>query len=535
MYQNSILYRVQPILFTIFGVAACQNLFFVVLPLRLKEAQVDTSSIGIAMSLFSLGAVLAGLFGAKSVAKVGHIRAFCLMAALLIIVSVCHSFSNDVWLTGALRLLAGFCLITSFLTMESWLNVLSDSSNRGRIFSIYQICIAIGGGAAPFLLNIFGLSDPRLFGVISGFLCVSIIIMSISKLPIPEISERTSAMSLKKLWGYSPSGTLSCFCAGLISAVSVSLIALYAVERDISGAALPLILSSFVLGGLLTQYPTGWLADRFDKRLVAAGLMAIGVVSNLLIILDSFVALPLSLLVFLFLVSGGSGVALFPLAVTQVFDHIDLKDAIRATGTLQIILGLGGVIGPMVAGYMMEVFSAIALYYYLVAVHLIVMVFLLMRKFFIRKERLEPNAPYQVTTQPISLGTSNLDPRVEYSLANLGDPELKLLLVALGQHPKDPSVLIKTALESSRLQPTDIAMHLVLALPKHSDELMAALVSLYPEQRLDIAASLKELFILRKQRINHLVEEGLSSGATEAEAAEIRQIIDQVDETIGSL
>lgn len=532
-YRNTLFFRVQPILFTIFGVAACQNLFFLVLPLRLKEANVDTTSIGLAMSLFSLGAVLAGLYGAKSVARVGHIRAFSSMAAILIVVSVTHSFSNDVWMTGFLRILAGFCLITSFITLESWLNVLSDSSNRGRIFSVYQICIAIGGGSAPFVLNAFELSDPRLFGVVSGFLCISMVIMSMSKLPIPEISERTKAMSLKELWGYSPSGTLSCFCAGLITAVSVSLIALYALEREITGIALSLILSSFVLGGLITQYPTGWLADRFDKRSVAAGLMALGAITNLLIIIDDFAPMPLGVLVFLFLISGGAGVALFPLAVTQVFDHIDLKDAIPATGILQIILGVGGVIGPIIAGYLMDIFSAIALYYYLVGVHLIVMIFLLARKLFIRRERLTPNAPYKVTTQPISLGNSSLDPRVDYELSELGDPELKLLLLALEQKPEKPEVLIKAALEGSRLKPTDIAMHMILALPKHSKYLMKTLVSIYPEERLDIATSLKELFILRKQTINSHIAEGLCFEASEHEKGIINDMINDVSETVG--
>lgn len=531
-YRNTVLFRVQPILFTIFGVSAYQSLFFLLLPLRLNEAGVDTYSIGIAMSLYFLGAVLAGLYGARSVARVGHIRAFSAMSAVLIMVSVTHSFSNNIWMTGLLRIFAGFCLITSFITLESWLNVLSDSSNRGRIFSIYQICVAIGGGSAPFVLNSFDLFDSRLFGVVSGFLCVSMVIMSMSKLPIPEISERTKAMSLKELWGYSPSGTMACFCAGLINAVSVSLIALYALDRGISGIALSLILSSFLLGGLLTQYPTGWLADRFDKRLVAAGLMGLGAFTNILIILDSFIPVPLTLLVIIFLISGGAAVALFPLAVTQVFDHIDLKDAIPATGILQIILGIGGIIGPIVAGYFMDVFSSIALYYYLVAVHLIVMIFLLARKIFIRRERLEPSAPFKVTTQPISLGNSSLDPRIDYQVSDLGDPELKLLMLALEQKPEQPEILIKAALESSRLKPIDIAMHMILALPKHSQHLMKILVSIYPEDRLDIAKSLKELFTLRKEKINRHIETGLCFEASDEEKQIIHEIINDVSETV---
>jgi hypothetical protein len=59
--------------------------------------------------------------------------------------------------------------------------------------------------------------------------------MSMSRIPVPEATERARAMSLKTLWDYSPSGTLSSFCAGLISAASVSLISLYAYERGFTG------------------------------------------------------------------------------------------------------------------------------------------------------------------------------------------------------------------------------------------------------------------------------------------------------------
>lgn len=523
--QNKLLQRISPILFAITAYAASLNLFFVLLPIRLSDQGVSTSGIGMAMSMYAAGAVLAGLFGSRAVHRVGHVRTFACMAALLAIIAVAHSYLVDAWVTGALRLLAGFCFITGFITLESWLNVLSDSSNRGKIFSIYQICIAFGFGSAPFLLNLSASSDPRLFGVIGLFLCLSLVIMVMSRIPAPEITERPRPMSLGRLWRFSPSGTLSAFCAGLISSASVSLISLYAYERVFFGIWLSLILGSYQLGGLLTQYPAGWLADRFDKRSVAAGLMVIGVISNLFIVFDYFHGLPIGLLVLVFLISGGSGVALFPLAVTQVFDHIDPRDAMPATSTLQIILGAGGVLGPVIAGNLMSQFSSIWLYYYLIVMHAAVMIFLLVRKLYIRTERLTASGPYKVTTDPTSLGATKLDPRVDYSMAQINDPSLKLLLVALRQQPEDPAELIRTALEDARLQPTDVATRMVLTLPKQSGQLMKLLVELYPEQRLAIARSLHELFALDKERINSLVLEGLLAGASEEEARTVRAIV----------
>ncbi|RTE66207.1 MFS transporter [Amphritea opalescens] len=518
--QTNILLRIQPILFSIFAVAVSHNLFFVMLPIRLKEGGFASSDIGMAMSMFAVGAIMAGIFGSRAVLRAGHIRAFSSMAAMLAIVSVCHSYFLNIWVTGALRMVAGFCFVTSFITLESWLNVLSDKRNRGTVFSTYQICFAIGFGSAPFLFSLSSEHDPRLFGLIGVFLCISLIIMSMSRLPLPELPSRPRAMSPKRLWRYSPSGTLSCFCAGLISAASVSLISLYAYDHGITGIWLSLVLGSYQLGGLLTQYPVGWLADRYDKRLVAAGLMVMGVVSNLLIIAENFVAMPIEILVVLFLISGGSGVALFPLAVTQVFDHIDLKEAMSATSTMQILLGCGGVLGPIIAGFLMTEFDSIWLYYYLVGVHLLVGVFLIVRKLYVRTETLESHSKYQISMQN-SVGTSVLEPQLNYNLAEIGDPELKLLLVALGQQPRDPGILISTALEGSSLKPQDVAIHMVLALPKRSGELITILVQLFPDDRLAIAYSLRDLFVLRKERINAMLLDALVDGADDLERTEI--------------
>ncbi|MEH6648679.1 MAG: MFS transporter [Motiliproteus sp.] len=530
--QTNILIRIRPILFSIFAMAVSHNLFFVMLPIRLKEGGFASADIGLAMSMFAVGGICAGLFGTRAVLRAGHIRAFASMAATLAIVSVTHSYSNDIWITGLLRVVAGFCFVTSFITLESWLNMLTDQRNRGRIFSIYQICFAVGFGAAPFLFSLSSEHDPRLFGLIGVFLCISLIIMSMSRLPLPELPDKTSAMSLKRLWNYSPSGTLSCFCAGLINAASVSLISLYAYDHGISGIWLSLVLGSYQLGGLLTQFPVGWLADRFDKRSVAAGLMVMGICSNLLIVAENFVPIPIEVLVVLFLVSGGSGVALFPLAVTQVFDHIDLKDAMSATSTMQILLGCGGVLGPIIAGFLMTEFDSVWLYYYLIVVHLFVVLFLMIRKLFVRTETLETASSYQISLQGTSVGSSVVDPQVNYNLAEIGDPELKLLLVALGQQPKDPAILIKTALEGSSLKPRDVAIHLVLALPKQSGELIQQLVQLFPESRLAIAHSLHDLFILRKERINAMVQEALITGADDVERTEIDSMIQHITQEL---
>ena len=518
---NNIFYRVSPILFSIVGMSLSLNLFFIVLPLRMKEAGILSAQVGIAMGMFAAGSVLAGLFGAKVVSRVGHIRAFATMAAILSIVSITHTFLESFAITTFLRIVAGFCFITSFITLESWLNVTSDSSNRGKLFSVYQIFFAVGFGSAPFVMNAIDGIDMRLFGIISALLAISLIIMSMSRMPAPELPERSRPMPFKELWTLSPSGTLSCLIAGSIGTASVSLIALYAYSRGYSGTVLSIILGSYMLGGLLTQYPTGWFADRFDKRTVGAALMLVGIASNAVIILDYYSHLPTSLVMIFFLLSGGAGAAIFPLAVTQVFDHIDSKEALPATSMMQILLGIGGVIGPIVAGTMMEWFSPIWLYFYVIALHILLMGFLLVRKLFIRTERLEPAMPYQITTNPASI-----PPLEDYVASEISEPALKLLIEALKQNPRDPQRLIKITLDSAALRAEDVALQMVLKLPKHAGELTEHLVTIYPEKRLEVAKALTDFFDLHKARINYAIAEGLKTGANPEEMAQIDTLIE---------
>lgn len=522
---NTTLFRVQPLLLTVFGISATQNLFFLLLPLQLNALGHETASIGLAMSFYAFGAIVAGLFGAKAIAKVGHIRSFALMSAIMVSVSAIHSFYDSLLLTGILRAIAGFTLITNFITLESWLNVITDKTNRAKIFSIYQICVSIGGMSAPFILNSFDLSDPRLFGLVGVFLSISIIIMSMTRLPMPTISDKTNPLSFRELWNASQSGTLACFSAGLITSVSVTLITIYTKDRNLTGFPLSMVLSSVVIGGLIAQYPVGWFADRFDKRTVTSAVMVIGTIANSLIIVDSFVPLSLPMLALVFLVAGGSAAAIFPLSVTQVFDNIDPSDAVRATGTLQITVGAGAFLGPIVCGAIMEIYGSISLFYYIGVIHVLLMVFLMGRRLFAKDAAQESTVPYQVTTDQITLCRTGLDPRVEYKISDVGDPTIKLLLEALAQEPHDPTILMKSALDGSHLHPTDIAVHLVLALPKHSDALIGILVSLYPELRMEITQSLYEIIILRKHRINALVQEGLCEGATQEEREQVHDMI----------
>ena len=180
----------------------------------------------------------------------------------------------------------------------------------------------------------------------------------------------------------------------------------------------------------------------------------------------------------------------------------------------------------------MTQFSSIWLYYFLISIHAFMVIFLLVRKIFVRTETLQEAGPYQISMQPA--GAGELDPRMNTNIADIADPELKLLLVALAQQPKDPAILIKTVLEGSSLKASDLAINLVLALPKHSGDLIKLLVEQNPDQRLSITYSLHDLFILRKERINSMIQQALLEGANAQESVEINEMISHATQEVNS-
>ena len=60
--------------------------------------------------------------------------------------------------------------------------------------------------------------------------------------------------------------------SGLISSAFYALVPAWMQDMGITKETIALFMLVAVLGGLAFQVPVGWLSDRFDRRLVLAGL-----------------------------------------------------------------------------------------------------------------------------------------------------------------------------------------------------------------------------------------------------------------------
>ena len=100
------------------------------LALRLNGANVSTFYSGIILSVYYVGYIFATLTSYKIINKVGHIRAFSAYISILSALVLLHAIYFNPIYWGILRLLEGYCLSSSLMCLESWLNTRSNNKNR---------------------------------------------------------------------------------------------------------------------------------------------------------------------------------------------------------------------------------------------------------------------------------------------------------------------------------------------------------------------------------------------------------------------
>lgn len=314
---------------------------------------IDTATMGYVMSAYFIGFLGGSRATPYLLRRVGHVRVFAALgslvsAAFILYAAVVHPFA---WLL--LRLIVGFCFSGIYVVAESWLNHSTTNETRGQSLSLYLIVQMMGIVLGQLLLNVADPSGYDLFVLITVLVSVSFAPILLSVSPAP-VHDTTRAMSIRELIDASP---LACFGTLMLGGIFATLFAMapiYATSRGFSIAEVSYFITAIYLGGLLFQYPIGWLSDHFDRRFLIIGLTAIGALASFtgLLVGDSY-----AFLVFLALIIGGMSNPLYSVLLAYANDYLDTDQMPAASGGLLFINGVGAMSGPVIVGYAMSEFG----------------------------------------------------------------------------------------------------------------------------------------------------------------------------------
>ncbi|SNR26772.1 MFS transporter [Paracoccus sediminis] len=312
---------------------------------------IPTLQMSVVMSGYFAGFLLGSLTVPGFIRNVGHVRVFAALGSMISSVLVLYAVEpNWIWWT-ILRMIVGFCFCGVYITSESWLNAGSTNENRGQTLSAYMIVQLLGIVAAQALLNT---SDPggyMLFIVASVLVSFAFMPILLSARPAPQF-QTIKRMSFARLYRASPLGCVGIFLMGGVFAVLSGMSSVWGATIGLSVAQISLFVAASYAGGLVLQYPIGWISDRYDRRKLVLILAAAGAITGV----AAIAAQPGTLgLVVAGALMGGIANPIYALLLAYTNDYLDQSDMASASAGLLFIYGIGSMGGPIITGWLMEV------------------------------------------------------------------------------------------------------------------------------------------------------------------------------------
>jgi MFS family permease len=121
---------------------------------------------------------------------------------------------------------------------------------------------------------------------------------------------------------------------------------------------LPLVLVSIMmalppLGVILSQYPIGWVSDRFDRRTI---IMLLSFISAAIAAITLAGGYYVSRMMLIALVTAFGVVTLpiYSLVVAHANDHLRRDQVLGASAKIVLLYGAGSIIGPLLVGAVMR-------------------------------------------------------------------------------------------------------------------------------------------------------------------------------------
>ena len=332
------------------------------LPVYAHELGANAIQIGLIFGAFSLTrSIFVPFFG-----KFSDIRGKkpLLLTGLLLyfLLSILYSITNGIWHLIFLRLAQGFASAMILPVAQAYVGIITPETHEGRIMGLFNVSLYGGLSAGPVIGGIVkDYSSIRYSFLSMGLLALSGFMLCLFLLPPrnrePRLGKDKKAtpyfILMKDFTMFSLFFFRVCFtiCIGIIWTF---LPLITTTELGFSSTAIGVLLSIHVLISGIFQTPMGYLADRFNKKLMIIIGGIIGVASILAL---SKVSGFWQIAVINALLGFAASISIPAVMALSVIEG-------RKAGSMGSVMGLmaqahsvGMLFGPIMAGLLMQFLS----------------------------------------------------------------------------------------------------------------------------------------------------------------------------------
>ena len=398
-----------------------------VMGIRSVNENFNLITTGIFMSGYFVGYFLGSQTTPKLVQKVGHIRVFAAFASLASLSALLAAVYVNPLMWTFSRFITGISLVSCYIVAESWLNDRATNKNRGQLLSAYMIILFGGLALGMLLLNVSNPNSYEPFILVSVLLSLALVPILLTKRSAPKF-KKIGTISIKELYKISPLGTVSSFCTGLIHSAFFSLIAVYATTSNFTLFETSILLFMATIAGVIFQGPIGYFSDKYERRKVIVITTALGAMFAFISIIfggeslqNMYLSVRLSFSKIVFFISVGiyAGLALplFSLNLAHTNDYVTKDKFVAAGGGIQLIFGIGAIIGPILCSFFMDIFNINGFFIFLIISHIIIAIFGVYRMR-VRDSVENPDSTFTPVPATITPAGLELDPDTPENLDN---------------------------------------------------------------------------------------------------------------------
>ena len=334
-----------------FGVGLSFGVVFPLTSLTFEAWGQSEWMIGLAGGLPAVVALVAFPLLPSVVARIGPVTAIaggCLVGGAGFL--ALYAFQSP-WAWIAIRVLmsAGFAL--PWLAGETWINTVSREETRGRVIAIYTIAFFAGFSIGPFILQTFGLVGwPPFLAGAAGTALAGVPIILAQRIA-PKFYHDGS-MALMSALRADPVAMVAAFVGGFAEIGCLALYANVAVAAGLSQVNALQLLSVMTAGGVILQFPIGWLSDKSSRYLMMLVLVIAFII--LLLGLPMAFASPIASFVAAFLF-GGIILGFYTVGLAMIGERVAANDLAAANAAFLFMYQGGSILGPIVGGAAMTI------------------------------------------------------------------------------------------------------------------------------------------------------------------------------------
>ena len=144
---------------------------------------------------------------------------------------------------------------------------------------------------------------------------------------------------------------LMCLAYAISEGILFPFFALYGIEQGLTETQGLYLIALMGIGGMLGQFPIGWLTDHMDRLLLAT--LSILFAALALVAIPIAITMPTWNVVFM-LFLGAVVTGVYTIGMVMIGEQFKGADLAAASALFGLVFGAGSIVGPVVGGVAME-------------------------------------------------------------------------------------------------------------------------------------------------------------------------------------